>query len=260
MQGKLVLWILFRNRKLHTLNDRGELLSFESFGIGNTSKVTVIASILELNRGQDLHGSIPYLVECFDGRPNHSCSIFWFSLCRWLWIRCYSPPSCFRVFKLASINSRWDEVKNIGIHILFLGFNSSFSISSLHFPQYEGNHIYFADSNLSIFSKFYKQEVLVFLIWGMEFLRHYQVSNLILNFCGLHPFRWTLLKVTFVGWYGSKSCSYRPIFQVRSTKSHPFHLYVQTPDLYSVLIVSEEKRNIYLNSFIIPFLFSIIFF
>lgn len=119
MQGKLVLWILFRNRKLHTLNDRGELLSFESFGIGNTSKVTVIASILELNRGQDLHGSIPYLVECFDGRPNHSCSIFWFSLCRWLWIRCYSPPSCFRVFKLASINSRWDEVKNIGIHIVF---------------------------------------------------------------------------------------------------------------------------------------------
>lgn len=145
-------------------------------------------------------------------------------------------------------------------YILFLGFNSSFSISSLHFPQYEGNHIYFADSNLSIFSKFYKQEVLVFLIWGMEFLRHYQVSNLILNFCGLHPFRWTLLKVTFVGWFGSKSCSYRPIFQVRSTKSHPFHLYVQTPDLYSVLIVSEEKRNIYLNSFIIPFLFSIIFF
>ncbi|KAM7523883.1 hypothetical protein LguiA_013785 [Lonicera macranthoides] len=49
--------------------------------------------------------------------------------------------SGFKVYKHEPSNSSWSLVKNIGVDMLFLGFNSSFSIlsSSCPFPCYKDN-------------------------------------------------------------------------------------------------------------------------
>ncbi|KAM7523882.1 hypothetical protein LguiA_013784 [Lonicera macranthoides] len=56
--------------------------------------------------------------------------------------------SGFIVYKHNPSNSSWFMVKNIGDDVLFLGFNSSFSISSSSCPftAYKKNHIYFTDN------------------------------------------------------------------------------------------------------------------
>lgn len=56
--------------------------------------------------------------------------------------------SGFIVYKHNPSNSSWSVVKNIGDNVLFLGFNSSLSISSSSCPftVNKKNHIYFTDN------------------------------------------------------------------------------------------------------------------
>lgn len=58
----------------------------------------------------------------------------------------------FKVYKLDSINSIWVQVKDIGDDILFVGLNTSFSISSRDFHGYKGSSIYYTDLWLTAFS------------------------------------------------------------------------------------------------------------
>ncbi|XP_077248289.1 uncharacterized protein LOC143887930 [Tasmannia lanceolata] len=53
----------------------------------------------------------------------------------------------FDVFELEEDTGKWIQTESIGDQILFLGCNSSFSLSGLDFPQWKGNCIYFTDSN-----------------------------------------------------------------------------------------------------------------
>ncbi|GMI67277.1 SKP1/ASK-Interacting protein 23, F-box/DUF295 Ancestral 11 [Hibiscus trionum] len=54
----------------------------------------------------------------------------------------------FRIFKLDTTCGEWYEIQSIGDDMLFLGWNSSFSLSCKNFPAYAGNCIYFTDDNL----------------------------------------------------------------------------------------------------------------
>ncbi|KAF6158555.1 hypothetical protein GIB67_040069 [Kingdonia uniflora] len=49
----------------------------------------------------------------------------------------------FKLLKYNQIASKWVKVKNLNNQILFLGDNSSFSVSALNFPGYKPNCIYF---------------------------------------------------------------------------------------------------------------------
>lgn len=58
----------------------------------------------------------------------------------------------FKVYKLdvSGNGSSWLEVRDLGGDSLFLGKNSSLSISSADFPGYKGNRIYFTDDNRDV--------------------------------------------------------------------------------------------------------------
>ncbi|PIA49825.1 hypothetical protein AQUCO_01300517v1 [Aquilegia coerulea] len=60
----------------------------------------------------------------------------------------------FEVFKLDLSKLNWVQVKSFGNQSLFLGDNSSISVSSLDFPGCKSNCIYFTDDN---FEGYYKQ-------------------------------------------------------------------------------------------------------
>ncbi|KAK9042153.1 hypothetical protein V6N11_017232 [Hibiscus sabdariffa] len=61
----------------------------------------------------------------------------------------YLYKTCgFRIFKLDTSRGEWDEIQSIGDDILFLGFNSSFSMSSKNFPGHAANCIYFTDDSI----------------------------------------------------------------------------------------------------------------
>ncbi|KAF5442736.1 hypothetical protein F2P56_035361 [Juglans regia] len=55
----------------------------------------------------------------------------------------------FEIFKLDTIAQTWCEVKSLGDDVLFLGLNSTISFSSLDFPSYKRNCIYFTDTQLN---------------------------------------------------------------------------------------------------------------
>ena len=54
----------------------------------------------------------------------------------------------FKIYKLDTSSREWYQVKDIGEDMLFLGWNSSLSISCHNFPGYAGNCIYFTDDCL----------------------------------------------------------------------------------------------------------------
>ncbi|KAK8489336.1 hypothetical protein V6N13_021411 [Hibiscus sabdariffa] len=56
--------------------------------------------------------------------------------------------SSFRIFKLDTNRGEWYEIQSIDDDMLFLGWNSSFSMSCKNFPGHTGNCIYFTDNNL----------------------------------------------------------------------------------------------------------------
>ncbi|XP_017696806.2 F-box protein SKIP23-like [Phoenix dactylifera] len=62
------------------------------------------------------------------------------------------PTRGFEVFKLdrSSKEARLVEVKSLGDHMLFLGTNNSFSLSTKDFPGWKGNCIYFTASYFEI--------------------------------------------------------------------------------------------------------------
>lgn len=61
----------------------------------------------------------------------------------------------FKVYKLdvSDDGSSWFEVRDLGGDSLFLGKNSSWSISSANFPAYKGNRIYFTDDNRDVYDQ-----------------------------------------------------------------------------------------------------------
>lgn len=59
----------------------------------------------------------------------------------------------FKVYKLDVSRKSWVEVRDLGGDSLFLGKNSSSSISSGDFPGYKGNRIYFTDDNPHVFGQ-----------------------------------------------------------------------------------------------------------
>ena len=141
--GTQIVDIIFHNGKLHALNQTGQVLVFENIGLGLSPKVTEIARMLPFRQ----EALWKYLVVSSDGGLIMVARYFHFietnsmdTIPRTYW---------FKAFKLDSTNLSWVEVKNIGDDILFVGLNSSFSISSRHFPEYKRNHVYFTDSSLS---------------------------------------------------------------------------------------------------------------
>lgn len=138
LRGTEIVDIIFHNGKLHALNQSGQVLVFEDNGISPNSKVTEIALPVYVDT------YLKYLVASSDGGLIMVARYFHFIEINTR----ESIPRTYRLraFKLNSINLSWVEVKNIGDDILFVGLNSSFSISSYHFPEYRRNHIYFSDS------------------------------------------------------------------------------------------------------------------
>ncbi|XP_077248283.1 putative F-box protein At5g55150 [Tasmannia lanceolata] len=53
----------------------------------------------------------------------------------------------FDIFELDEDTGKWIETENLGDQTLFLGYNSSFSLSARDFPYCKGNCMYFTDSN-----------------------------------------------------------------------------------------------------------------
>ncbi|XP_077247247.1 putative F-box protein At5g55150 [Tasmannia lanceolata] len=51
----------------------------------------------------------------------------------------------FEVFELEQETGKWIKIESLGDQMLFLGYNSSLSLSALDFPQCKGNCIYFTD-------------------------------------------------------------------------------------------------------------------
>ncbi|KAL5724994.1 hypothetical protein ACHQM5_008191 [Ranunculus cassubicifolius] len=63
----------------------------------------------------------------------------------------------FKVLKLDRECRKWVEMKSLGNNILFLGDNSSFSISASHFPECKPNSIYFTDDyDLGYYRRYYQ--------------------------------------------------------------------------------------------------------
>lgn len=134
--------IIFHKGKLHALKCNGSVIVFDN--IGPNAKVTEIAkpphTVLEFQL---------YLVESSRGelimvervsrpiRKEGSESSHWFA-----------RTLGFRVYKHHLINSSWFPVNNLEDDMLFVGYNSSFSISSSShgFPGCNGNCIYFTDN------------------------------------------------------------------------------------------------------------------
>ncbi|KAM7523750.1 hypothetical protein LguiA_013652 [Lonicera macranthoides] len=142
--------IIFYKRKLYALTAQGRLLFFEN--ISPESKAIEIVS-----EGPPGRRCFPmYLVECSDGGLLMVCRYVDFfdgehkdSIVRTIG---------FGVYKLDQGNSSWIKVKDIGEDMLFLGCNSSMSMSSRNFPGYKGNRIYFTDSPFSYSGKENEQE------------------------------------------------------------------------------------------------------
>lgn len=57
----------------------------------------------------------------------------------------------FIVFKLDNQTREWTEVEDLGDHALFLGTNTSFSISTSNYPEFKASCIYFTDDNESVY-------------------------------------------------------------------------------------------------------------
>ncbi|KAK8703154.1 hypothetical protein V6N13_021483 [Hibiscus sabdariffa] len=55
----------------------------------------------------------------------------------------------FRIFKLDTTRGEWHEIQSIGDDMLFLGWNSSISLSCKNFSQHTGNCVYFTDDNIT---------------------------------------------------------------------------------------------------------------
>ncbi|KAM7524141.1 hypothetical protein LguiA_014043 [Lonicera macranthoides] len=118
--------ILFRKGRLYALNGH-ELLVYDNIG-GPDQKITEIISISCADvtcftyLAESSHGELLMVSQNIE------------SLCK---------TENFDIYKLDSTNLSWLEVKNIGDDFIFLGFNSSLSISSCKYPGYKGNRIYF---------------------------------------------------------------------------------------------------------------------
>ncbi|KAM7523981.1 hypothetical protein LguiA_013883 [Lonicera macranthoides] len=138
--------VIFHKGKLHALKIDGTLIVIEN--IGPNAKVTEIASPPP-NRVNSDHlylvessgGELIMVVRSFRSIPKEGLK--WYCLI----FKTYG----FRVYKHNSRDSSWFLVKNLGDDTLFVGYNSSFSISSSSchgFSGYLRNCIYFTD-NLS---------------------------------------------------------------------------------------------------------------
>ncbi|XP_043692876.1 F-box protein At2g26160-like [Telopea speciosissima] len=57
----------------------------------------------------------------------------------------------FRVFKLDFSKKKWEEVKSLGHHALFLGWNTSISLTAANFHGIKENCIYFSDVTYSCY-------------------------------------------------------------------------------------------------------------
>ncbi|KAL5725989.1 SWR1-complex protein 3 [Ranunculus cassubicifolius] len=58
----------------------------------------------------------------------------------------------FTVFKFDFDGKKWNQLNDLGDHALFLGDNTSFSISTSIYTELEGNSIYFSDDHPSAFN------------------------------------------------------------------------------------------------------------
>ncbi|XP_073113458.1 F-box protein At2g26160-like [Elaeis guineensis] len=77
----------------------------------------------------------------------------------------------FEVFKLdrSSEEARPVELKSLGDHILFLGKNSSFALSTKDFPGWKGNCIYFTASYFNIIYRFADDYIIEYRQKGQDF-------------------------------------------------------------------------------------------
>ncbi|KAK1289717.1 hypothetical protein QJS10_CPB18g01412 [Acorus calamus] len=55
----------------------------------------------------------------------------------------------FKVFELNEGTMKWERKVDLGDGMLFLGMNSSIHLSASHFPECQGNRIYFTDDNMA---------------------------------------------------------------------------------------------------------------
>ncbi|KAM7524045.1 hypothetical protein LguiA_013947 [Lonicera macranthoides] len=125
--------VIFHNNKLHALNCRGKLLVFDS--IGPNPEVKEIAKAPFYYATDSM-----YLVKDSENEL--------IMVCRYVDLIqkgsiVNEHTECFKVYKHDPINFSWVKVNTIGDDMLFLGFNSSLAISSVGFPGYKGNRIYF---------------------------------------------------------------------------------------------------------------------
>ncbi|KAM7498605.1 hypothetical protein LguiA_023019 [Lonicera macranthoides] len=136
--------VIFYNGKLHALHARGILIVFENICPNPTVK-----EIARLPSSIRNYSDVIYLVECSDGGL-----LMVMRLVASHGEEDYLPlrTKMFKVYKLDSINSTWVEVRDIGNDILFLGLNTSFSVSSHDFPGHKGNSIYYTDNSQTFFA------------------------------------------------------------------------------------------------------------
>lgn len=131
--------VIFHKGKLYALSCWGRLVVYEDISV-NPNVTELVAAVKPPHYMLTTH---KYLVESTDGEL--------LVVARGIDVDDGKGPfsiirTCgFVVYKLDLNNSNWVEVKSIGDNVLFVGCNSSMSISSLDFLGYQGNCIYFTD-------------------------------------------------------------------------------------------------------------------
>ncbi|KAM7523985.1 hypothetical protein LguiA_013887 [Lonicera macranthoides] len=134
--------VIFHRGKLHALKCDGTLIVFEN--IGPNAKVTEIAAkpphtiISHLYLVESSLGELVMVERIPRCTPKEGTKSFYGIF----------KTVGFRVYKQDPKTASWILVKNLGGDALFLGYNSSFAVSSSSgcFPSYEGNCIYFTDN------------------------------------------------------------------------------------------------------------------
>ncbi|KAM7529289.1 hypothetical protein LguiB_032699 [Lonicera macranthoides] len=142
--------VTFYKKKLYALYGNGQLIIIEN--IGPNPKVTEIVAV-GLSRGA-IHPL--YLVESSDGNlimVSRSVGIY-----DGKFSDSIVKTRFFKLYKLDLNSSNWVKVGNIGQDMLFLGCNSSTSISSRDFPGLKGNRVYYTDGPPSFGANRRKQE------------------------------------------------------------------------------------------------------
>ncbi|CAK7347947.1 unnamed protein product [Dovyalis caffra] len=139
---------IFYKGKIHALIHNGKLIVIDILPVEpQAEQISPPYPVLESPyRHPHASSSVPYIVES-------SCGLLLVE--RQYKISRTSDPRKeylsktvhFNVFKLDQLNCpKWCNITDIGDEVLFIGFNTSVSISSLEFPELKRNNIYFTDN------------------------------------------------------------------------------------------------------------------